>query len=388
MLWGVVAAHAVLVVGCSEQPALSDLFRPSDYQDPPGKDLTYVLRAPIVVLGMVTTVRAVGEPKPARERPSVFVQLTRITIQTEMILKGGLQEGSLSFYYFRSPAALGGAPGYSPAEGQRRLFFLEQSNGIYRSVGDVTDYTLAVRSGFHEPAFCTSESVGCCIAKLLMVPGRGCDSVDFALELYHGVHASNLLCSRAATLQLLHDLANGPDGTIALRARDLLRAETDGSGDIPPRRSAPEFLQVTNDCYRVPSNGGPVSREIHYKLSDDSILPRVYRNAVVWTHVSGDLPLCGADCPSSGDPGHFDDRQSVLNSGSQTTQGHTFQTFSAKLKPTGQHIPMFVRGFGQDYSVLDITKTGSVIYINGNAGGQVDLKTGLLIKGTYKECKN
>jgi hypothetical protein len=47
---------------------------------------------------------------------------------------------------------------------------------------------------------------------------------------------------------------------------------------------------------------------------------------------------------------------------------------------------LFVRGFGQDYRVLDIIKTDSVIYINGNAGGKVDPKTGELIKGTYKEC--
>jgi hypothetical protein len=64
---------------------------------------------------------------------------------------------------------------------------------------------------------------------------------------------------------------------------------------------------------------------------------------------------------------------------------HVVQTFSARTFD-GQDISVFVRGFGGDYGTLDIIKTNNVIYINGNAGGKVDPKTGKLIKGSYKEC--
>lgn len=226
---GVLAVHAVLLVGCTQAPTLLDLFRASDYQDPPGRGLAYVLKAPIVVLGVVTGAHAVGRPKPAREDPRLLVQLTRITIQTEMVIKGGLKVGSLSFYYYtfsRQNRLDLGIHYYVPTVGERRLFFLEQSNDIYRSVGDVTDYTLAVRSGLHDRAVCASESLGCCVAKLLMTPGQGYDSEAFALGLHYSVHVSNLLCSRAVTRQLLNNLdARSNDGTIIWRARELLRSE-------------------------------------------------------------------------------------------------------------------------------------------------------------------
>ena len=68
--------------------------------------------------------------------------------------------------------------------------------------------------------------------------------------------------------------------------------------------------------------------------------------------------------------------------------------YNSKVWKTGESsqenvpsVPGFpVRGFGQDYGTLDIIKTNDVIYINGNAGGQVDPKTGKLVPGTYKPC--
>jgi RHS repeat-associated protein len=144
----------------------------------------------------------------------------------------------------------------------------------------------------------------------------------------------------------------------------------------------PKYLVITLDCYKVPTNGGAVTRDIDYQVYGSDGNP--YGFGTVWEHLTGDLPLTGADSPSSGPPGTFDDEQSVVNLvGIQTM--HVTQTFSDHL-PNGTAVPLFVRGFGGDFGTLDIIKTNGAIYINGNAGGQVDPKTGKLIPGTYTPC--
>ena len=121
-------------------------------------------------------------------------------------------------------------------------------------------------------------------------------------------------------------------------------------------------MVITNDCYRVPANGGAVTREIDYQVYADDDEP--YSFGTVWEHLTGDLPATGANSPSSGPPGTFDDEQSVVNFRGISTM-HVTQRFSDKLG-NGFDIPLFVRGFGGDYSVLDIVKTTNVIYINGD----------------------
>lgn len=153
----------------------------------------------------------------------------------------------------------------------------------------------------------------------------------------------------------------------------------------PPR---PKFLQVTYDCYDVPSNGGAVTRRIGYELGDDSNPPQFYGQANVWEHLQGDLPSCGRDCPdSSSKPGHFRDEQSIGISVMGNTIQHVVQTFSA-VTFSGQDLPVFVRGFGGDYGTLDIWKYSGFVSINGNTGGMVDPATGRLVPGTYTDCSS
>src|SRR5579883_2087248 len=140
----------------------------------------------------------------------------------------------------------------------------------------------------------------------------------------------------------------------------------------------PKYLAITLDCYKVPTNGGPVTREIDYQVYGSDGKP--YSFGTVWEHLTGNIPYGGPNQPSSSPPGTFDDEQSVVNfSGIQRM--HVTQTFTDNLS-NGTVVPLFVRGFGGDFGTLDIVKTNNVIYINGNAGGQVDPKTGKLIPGT------
>jgi hypothetical protein len=219
----------VLLVGCTTAPALPDLFQSADYRNAPGIELRYVSKASIVVLGKVTGARPVGRPRAAREDPSLLIQLTRITLQAEMTLKGSLPRNTIYFYYYtfseRNTQDLG-VYHYLPSLGERRIFFLRNSDGEYRSVGDVTDYTLPVRSGFHEPNICQAGPLGCCIARILLTPGKGYDSESFVLGLTQAVYAAKVLCSRATALDFLEELSRSPDERIAERARKLLAAES------------------------------------------------------------------------------------------------------------------------------------------------------------------
>src|ERR1039458_2508693 len=213
-------ANALLLIGCTRSPDLPDVFHRADYANPPGRNLDYASRAPVVVLGTVTQAVAVGKPKAAREDPRLLIQLTQISLQPEIVLRGKLTASGLKFYYYTFSAQNKqdlGTHHYLPILGERRVFFLEEVQGVYRSVGDVTDYTLAVRSGFHDRSFCEAEPSGCCLAKLLLQLGHGYDPKSFAQGLHYAVYASKLLCSPAATLRLLDNLSSVSDETIASR---------------------------------------------------------------------------------------------------------------------------------------------------------------------------
>ena len=155
----------------------------------------------------------------------------------------------------------------------------------------------------------------------------------------------------------------------------------------PPKRTY--FLAVTKDCYDVPSNGGPVTREIDYQLRfNEPGMPRPIgcSGAVVWEHLTsstGTLPISGANSPSAGPPGTFDDTQSIV--GGSAYQQIT-QNFSAATNGSNIGLGIDAPQFGGWVFDLNIQKYSGYVSINGNTGGQVDPKTGKLIPGTYTPC--
>jgi hypothetical protein len=85
------------------------------------------------------------------------------------VIKGDVSS-PMEFPYFRfSPESdldLG-VPRYIPIVGNRRIYFLKPSNNGYRSVGDVTDYTLTIGSGHPNPGFFVK-------ARVLAAVSRSC----------------------------------------------------------------------------------------------------------------------------------------------------------------------------------------------------------------------
>jgi hypothetical protein len=213
------------LVGCTSAAELRDSFRKSDYRLSFERRLRLEGAAPIIILGRVLEVTEIGQPKRSRGDPRIKTQLTKIKVHAEVVVKGVIRSNPVEFYYFKyspdSDLDLG-VPRYLPAVGQTRLYFLKPAAGLYRTVGDVTDYSLPVRTGEHSEDFCRGKTPGSCIAEILLVPGSGFDTVSFLQDLVNSAYAAHVLCSPSVTRDLVKQLIDSPDRRVADRAREVL----------------------------------------------------------------------------------------------------------------------------------------------------------------------
>jgi hypothetical protein len=116
-------------------------------------------------------------------------------------------------------------------------------------------------------------------------------------------------------------------------------------------------------------------------MEDGMTTPLGYA-AVITEHLTGDLPISGANSPSSSAPGWFPDQQSILLG--KPVQ-NVMQTFSANIN--GVDVGLGIMGaFGGDSQQLSIVKHAGYVSINGDIGGKID-SNGKLIPGTYTPCK-
>jgi hypothetical protein len=163
-----------------------------------------------------------------------------------------------------------------------------------------------------------------------------------------------------------------------------------GGGGGGPAKSRTYFLTVASDCYSVPSNGGPVTREITYQLDfmeEGMPKPMFTNQGVISEHLVGLGSVAGSSSPSSGPPGTFPDQQSTAGVGTGHQSG--VQTFTATLT-SGVTVGLAIAAFGGTVSnpvaALNIQKYPGYISINGDIGGKIDAN-GNLIPGTYTSCQ-
>jgi hypothetical protein len=162
----------------------------------------------------------------------------------------------------------------------------------------------------------------------------------------------------------------------------------DGGPDPDPKSYRTYFLVVTSDCYSVPNNGGTVTRYVSYQLDyleEGMPAPMFTNTGTIWEHLSGDLPPAGANSPSSGPRGTYEDVLGIFFSG--IAHQSLTQTFSATLDSkvsVGLAIAAFGGTVANPVAGNSIEKYPGYISINGNTGGQV--QNGRLVPGTYKPC--
>ena len=220
------ALLALVVYSPAAEPEIA--FRMSDYRLSFNQRLRTEIDAPIIVVGRVLDVHDLGQPIRSPGDFRIKTQLTRIRIAVENVVKGTVGKRVIEFYYYaystESDVDLG-VPRYLPEIGQRRIYFLTPWETTYRSIGDVTNFTLQVRSGIHRDTFCRGKQPGCCIAETLLVPGKNLDVPSFAAGLIEAKAAASFLCSAARTRGLLQSLAENTDKRISDRANQVLQME-------------------------------------------------------------------------------------------------------------------------------------------------------------------
>jgi hypothetical protein len=203
---------------------LQDTFNITEFRLPLDKRLRVESAAPLIVLGQVLEFSDIGPPQRSPGDARIRTQLTRLKIHVEVPIKGGAVTDPLVFYYFtyssKNNTSLG-VPVYIPHVGQRRIYFLRRWEDTYRSVGDVTDYTLPVDSGVHKGYFCRGKQPGCCIAELRLRPGESMDDLRFMAGLYSAAYDAKVLCGAATARDLLRQLTEGPATPISDRAREV-----------------------------------------------------------------------------------------------------------------------------------------------------------------------
>lgn len=175
MLRFVLAILVCLEVACTRQPPLTDRV---------GADREEIRSAPLVVAALILKDAPAGAGHP--------LELRRLKVQVENVLKGNLQPGPAEVYYFAlppdsdEPRPLGL---WQP--GDRRIFYLRQEAGLLHTACDGRDdCTIPFETGKHngyrpDP----NRPVDYAIAELLLTEGSGVSDEQFAASIERKVPA-------------------------------------------------------------------------------------------------------------------------------------------------------------------------------------------------------
>ena len=220
------AVAMAMSLACSTKlKTMADKFSVSEYSMMYEDRLSKEMRAPLIVLGVIVNVIEVGKPQRSPGDPRIATQKTIISIRVENIVRGRVEEDLLDvvfFAYSRTNERELGRVTFAPKTGQRRLFFLWTDGAAYRTIGDVTDYTLLVRSGPFRSDNCTGKGAGCCIAEIVLRPPLDEQLYGFVKDLPESTYAAAFLCSPQDAREKLEGLAQHRDERVAASAKDMI----------------------------------------------------------------------------------------------------------------------------------------------------------------------
>jgi hypothetical protein len=201
-------ACAILFAACNGQriPALVDTLGSAPDQTGTLFSPDFRRLAPIVVVASVLKNDVILQNRPAVRIPNVALDLHAVRCSLENVLKGTIEQPEFTFYYFGQNSARGWNPFYKilfraePAK--RYIFFLVRENGVLRSIGDVGEYFIEVRSGAHpgyippdlKDGWIDQADLGHAVADVLLKKGDGADSSNptaFAFYLWKSVNLAN-----------------------------------------------------------------------------------------------------------------------------------------------------------------------------------------------------
>ena len=136
--------YLVLATGCDRVPPLRPYDRPLD------KELTQAEAEPLVIVGVAEGDQKIGRLVASPVSPGTRLQLHRVTVHLENVLRGSIPEHTITLYYFafeylntpHLPLIFGKAP-------SRRLIALRKDGGVYRAAIDGWNCAPRIATGAH-----------------------------------------------------------------------------------------------------------------------------------------------------------------------------------------------------------------------------------------------
>jgi len=244
------AALLVLIVlgaGCSAPPKLTEFDEQSNEQ---------ARSAPLVIVGVADSDVRVGRRVPSRRNPNWPMQLHRVRVRIENVLKGSIGEQTISVYYF---GFAGGFNGPRPlgfgSRPSRRILWLRRDGETLRMACDGWDRcTLLVDSGAH-PGYRADPArpLNRALADILLTRGEGgVDDLSFARQVRSGGPDEGV---EGYVIEKLAHLARTETSGVRGEACQLLWIYAQDQIGVSLRRQAQGSLQAANCNCRVKPNG-------------------------------------------------------------------------------------------------------------------------------------
>lgn len=237
----------VLDAGCSRAPQFTEYDEQSNAQ---------AHSAPLVVVGVADSDVPIGRPVSSRHDPKYPMQLHRVRVQIENVLKGSIGEQTISVYYF---GFAGGFDGPRPLgfgrEPSRRILWLRSDGGAFRMACDGWDYcSMFVRSGAH-PQYRADpqQPLDHALVDMLLTRGEGeINNLQFASQIQSGVPDQGI---QDYVIEKLSHLALTEFSDIKSSACQLLWIYTQDRIDSRLRQKAQYSLVAANCKCRLKPDG-------------------------------------------------------------------------------------------------------------------------------------
>jgi hypothetical protein len=174
-------ALLLVMSSCGRPPRLTDYDANADY-------LTEIFPAPVVVVAVIDSDNLVRKPIPSRRTPGLLLQLRRVDMRVENVLRGSVPKGLTTIYYFAWNEFSGGnIPLGAWKPGDRRIFWLRQDAGVLRTACDARDCTMPVYNGAH-PQYEADQhkALGYALADIWFTRGQSATDADFAKQVDWG----------------------------------------------------------------------------------------------------------------------------------------------------------------------------------------------------------
>jgi hypothetical protein len=238
----------VVFSGCSRVPRLIEYDEQSN---------AHARSAPLVIVGLAGSDERIGRPVPSRRDPNYPMQLHRVKVKIENVLRGSIADPTISVYYFGfaggfdgpRPLGFGGPP-------SRRILWLQRDHGTLRMACDGWDYcTTFVRSGAHlqykaDPA----KPLGYALVDILLTRGEGeINDLQFANQIQSSLPSEGSVLGYG--LGKLRQLALTESSNVKNSACELLWIETQDRIDSSLRQETQDSLRAANCNCRMKPDG-------------------------------------------------------------------------------------------------------------------------------------